>query len=201
PPARYMEVVTPGFGAPVRVVVVPDRADLVSGEVTSVYCTVRDGNGSVVLSDTGRLLHLSTAAGAGSLTPTDVTVSGGVAVASLTAGSSDAADEVIVDATFPSQQARMYRQLAISQDRTAFSVSTTEFKRQKQIAAGYIARLAALNWDGVDGAFGSTPSFSFHMDGVVTFVNSLGASDLPKLQRLNLVLRMYDRAFAHDDAY
>lgn len=200
-PPRSITVATAGFGPADHFVLVPAMPQLLTGESTALYCTVRDADGALVLADNGRPLHFD-AANNGQVTPTDMTTSGGVATINYVAPQIETSPQVTV--TDMSASAGFRAAAApLPPNSYQLGVSTTELKRQQQLARDYLTRLGNLSWVGIPDV-GATPGswapIPFkNLTRIVDWVNSRQVGDLPRLRRLNLFLRYLNRAYFYDE--
>lgn len=200
-PARTIDVGAPGYGEPDNLVLVADEPQLLVGQSTALYCTVRDLDGSIVLNDTGRLLRFDASEG-GTVNPVDASTLGGVATTVYVAPADEAAPSVHVEEVLPPGPSAVARRgPGLPRTSTSMGASSTELRRLQSEARAYLARLENLSWDNVEGMNGAIRPRPFRVGYAEWFVASRQPGDESRLRRLNQFLRFVDRSFYHDQSF
>jgi hypothetical protein len=212
---RQLSVVQADFGAPTQLVVYADEPVLTAGESTFVFCTVRDANGRVVLSDNGRLIQFSASGGHGTLLGATQPTLNGVAFAIYRSDSGDSLVNLLAqDVSSGSAGAFAARSVGggggggLPACNAQIQVQT-ELQTQRMLALGYLARLYTANGfsldlnvlppvDDLDYMWHNLNGIGNVVADLETFVRT--ASDVRRIRRLVLLLSMLNRAMYYGTA-
>ena len=201
-PTRIIQITSPGVGPADHLVVVADQPQILANMTTTLFCTVRDAEGSLVLSDSGRTVQFDPDSDAGTIAPLTATTTAGLALSTYTAAAADV--ELTVTATSVDAGPFTHRSAtaALKSDKVKVGSSTSTLALEKKIAFEYLARLSRLPMDGIEGAFPGAPVLTawptLSVGNAWSFVNSARAGDEARLHRLNIFLRYLDRAYFYD---
>lgn len=192
---RNITVVSPGTGAATHLVVIADEPQIIGGEATTVYATLRDDDNALVLTETGRTVNFSVTAGLGAVTPASAPMSAGVAASTYTSPVTTADLQLTATSASPvPSRPGVAAALAPVSGSMGLNICQNDLEKQRSLARAYIALLENLSWAGVPGGLDAyaLPT-QLDLTAARSFVNS--TMDRQRLFRLNLVFRLLHRSY------
>lgn len=201
-PPRLITITSPGVGPPDHLVVIADQPQILANTATPLYCTVRDAEGALVLSDNGRTVTFDPDSDMGTIVPLTTTTTAGLALATYTAAAEDADLTVTAAEVAASLGSRYSAAAVLKSDKVAVGSSATSLALEKKIALAYLDRLSRLPMDGIPGSAPSAlfgpPWPALSVGKAWNFVTTARPGDEARLHRLNIFLRYLDRAYFYD---
>ena len=185
-PARSFTVVEREYGEPYKISLVAIDHAMEMSSNTKLICCILDSSGRLVENDSGRGVTISLNGG-GSVDPSEIVIKNGWGEGTYT--SPTEVGSVTVTAGDG----------ALIGDEIQISVEYAGLAVLKARAHAYLNRLGTLTWDSYAS---SSPNMkypkSFDVSGARTFVDNCHAGDEQRLERLNLFLRLVDRAYYYN---